>query len=247
VAQADWITITNMASSADVAHTPTMAPSLEPKDGDFTYAFMSHVADVKFSGLCCAAVNFSPLADVHSHHAGGSIRGYMRKHTPVSGPALFAPMFFIASSSGAPDLDDNPSAYKLGLSEQAAAGSPYHITLAKGSLRDSGVKATTGDYLLRGTTSYTTARWFGLRLDVLFNPQGEIVLNVYEDTANNPVSPIWTRPAGFPDAYVDDGLGLLSGTLPLTGTLYVGFGQWSSQVGCCSAFDYLQISRQLNP
>ncbi len=233
MASTDWTPFVNQASSAELVVGATMAPSLSPPDGSFSFGGRALVSGEKFSGMLYNG--FYPLAS----GKGGSIRAYLRKHTPITGTAAYAPMIFFADDY---DMVQDPSGYILGLSE----GAPYYIMLAKGKLSN-GLKTTAAGKLQLGTTPYDSAQWIGLRLDLIHNPQGDLVLDVYYDSAGAPAAPVWARPAGISAAFVDDRLGVLSGSLPNVSQKYMGFGVYTNALGAVAAIDYVRAFQQLTP
>lgn len=155
----------------------------------------------------------------------------------MSGNCAYTPVLFFTEGV---DYALDPQAYILGLSE----GTPYYITLAKGKL-SAGLKTTS--CLAKGATGYTAAQWLGLRLDFIYNPQGDLVFNIYVDHDTSPTGPDWQRPSGIASAIVDDNLGKLTGSVPLTGPFYMGFGMYSAQADSYVGFDYIRMRRQLTP
>lgn len=232
----DWTPLLNQATVSEILMNATMAPGFVPPEGYFTYGFHALVSLPKFRGLICDVTNFNPLAA----SKGGSISAYLRKDTPHSGVCTYAPMLFFINGN---DLaaGTTPQAYILGLSE----GAPYYITFKKGLLTD-GLK-TSDAYVHKGSTGYASAQWLGLRLDFIYNPQGDLVFNIYLDADTLPTAPDWQRPAGLPAAIVDDNLGKLMGSVPLTGQFYIGFGMYSAVEGAFGVFDYIRVQRQLTP
>ena len=230
---ADWTDLPNQATDAEVLGQVTMCPTLYPPEGDFCFGFRSLTSSAKFKGRYYNHAVFAPLAA----SKGGSIHAYVRKDSPMSSACLYAPVLFYVNSI---DYDDDPEGYILGLSE----GVPYYVTLCKGKL-SSGVKTTS--CVAKGATGYSAAQWIGLRFDFIFNPQGDLVFNVYVDADTNPAGPDWQRPTGISAAVVDDNLGKLTGSAPNTDRMYMGFGMYSAQADCYAAFDYVRMRRQLTP
>ena len=236
MAETDWVSFSNEASSAEVLALPTMAPSLVPPDGGlFTFGARSLVADAKFRGKVSTRAGLHPVPA----NKGGSISAYLRKHSPSSGNCLYSPLLFLLDGH---DLASDPEGYLLGLSE----GAPYYIQLRKGRLLD-GLPQTS--YLARSSASFTGAQWIGLKLDLVHNPQGDLVLNVYRDLSAplSPAAPDWQRIAGFSSSYVDDNLGVLSGSVPITAQKYLGFGFFFRETSAVASIDYVKHAAQLTP
>jgi hypothetical protein len=84
-----------------------------------------------------------------------------------------------------------------------------------------------------------------LRLDWVVNPGGDIILKVYEnDLDTNPVdAPVWEAITGMDD-FVDDALGINSGSLPYTSGRW-GKGFTFSDANRRAAVDQLVVENQL--
>lgn len=231
----NWSDLDNQATDADILAKVTMAPSFYPVDGSFTFGFRSLSASPLFRGKLYNEAGFYPLAA----SKGGAIHAYMRKDSPLTGVATFAPMIFFCDDK---DYANDPEGYILGLSE----GAPYNIVFKKGKL-STGLKADAGAGIIVGDVSYAAAQWIGLKLDFIFNPQGDLVFNIFQDSNVDPADPLWERPDGFPTSIVDDNLGKYTGTVPNTAQMFAGFGMYSAQIDCYTAFDFIRMRRQLTP
>lgn len=238
MAEADWTALTaalhHGLDSGDVSKGVSNAFTPPTGGGTFVQGFHTLLAVSGVSGYYYSGTaGFNPIVG----NKGGSIRGALRKYS--SGSPLYAPV--LAMLSNGTDLQ-TASGYYLGLSTE----DPYHIVLKKGLL-------TTGldsddDGVLRYSdeafTSHTT--WFHLRLDVLVNPQLDVVLNVYRNLGNV-TTPTWVAIPGM-DSYVDDSLGVLSGSVPLVLDFRGVIGHYAGGVaGTVSLIDHIELSRQLAP
>lgn len=200
--------------------------------------FRSGVSTTGFGGYYCNRTNYAPIAGTRK---GGSIRMAMKRY--ASG-ALYAPiMGFMVGQD-----PTTAQGYMLGLSE----ASSYQIALRKG-VPSAGLDPSASSILRLSTASYTAvgdsaAAWFHLRLDVLVNPHGETVLNVYRNDLNSyaVTSPTWAAIAGM-DSYVDDSIGILTGSTPYLDGFYAFFGMYSEASGSMALFDHCELYRQTSP
>lgn len=91
-----------------------------------------------------------------------------------------------------------------------------------------------------------TPEWLELELCVTRNTQGDTVIRVRR---NDPpaVGPAWAAIPGMA-SFTDDALGRASGSAPVDGDFYAGFGHYNSgQSGRVSLFDKVAIARHTNP
>ena len=233
---ADWSDFNNQLSSASVIHKSTLAlyTAAAVPEGDFVHGFRSLVANAPgFSGMYCNKANFGPMAK------GGVLRASMRKHT--SHPNLSPMLFFVNSNN----IANAPQGYMLGLSRGAVPA----LQLSKGALT-SGLNPASGQYLRQSAAPASVGTWYDLQLELVWNPQGDLVINVKKNTGTLAV-PIWSDVVGL-ERYIDDNLGALSTTLPIAPPFYAGFGVVVGDgtvgvTGASAFFDYVKLSRQLNP
>lgn len=168
----------------------------------------------------------------------GSIRGALRRY---SSGAQYVPMLaFLAGTNVTTAM-----AYILGLS----GSDPYQIVLRKGLLTG-GLAPTDADVLRVSDESFTSnTLWHHLKLDVLVNPQGDVVLNVYKsDLALNLVTaPDWQPISGM-ESFIDDSNGVITGTAPLvSGFRGVMAHLANGSAGKASFIDHVRVFRQLTP
>jgi hypothetical protein len=224
--------------TSDMVRGPSAAFTVAHAEaGSYVYGFRSIVSTTGFGGKYCNVAGANPGGSLK----GGSIRALMKRY--ASG-GDYAPMIGVLNSTD-PTTGEG---YLLGLS----AGTTYQVVLKKGTPA-SGLDPSSSSVLRASTASYTgvgdgAAVWFHLRLDVLVNPHGEVVLDVYSnDVANEGVdSPTWEAITGM-DQYIDDSFGVLSGSNPIVDPLYFIFGVYSEDAGSIAMFDHIQITRQTAP
>lgn len=200
--------------------------------GSFVFGFNSLVVATGAVGLFSNQVNFAPMA------SGGSITAAI-KRAPSGSPINFAPFLFIGL--GGPSVNDN--GYLLGLQDE----DPHRIALRKGSLA-LGIPAAspgTSGILRRSNATFANDTWLHLRLDMIFNTNGDVILKCFQSdlAAHAVTAPTWAAVGGMDD-FVDDALGINSGSAPYTSGR-VGFGFRASDVTRRAAFDQLTVSRQL--
>jgi hypothetical protein len=205
---------------------------------NFIFGYNSLVTTPGTVGFKVAAANnpsFDPLIDNATNPSGGSIRGAV-KRAVSAGPLGFSPFLFIGLQGSA----GSDQGYLLGLSDN----DPHSIMLRKGSPAGGLDPAGTG--ILRvGASTFVPDTWVHLRLDMIVNPNGDVVLKVFQNNlAANPVTaPVWTTVSGMSD-FIDDALAVNSGSAPLVGGR-VGFGFQTADLQRRGFFDHLQALRQL--
>lgn len=232
MAQADWTELANSLSSASLARGVTSGAVPPNGGGVFVYGFNSRNANAGAAGLFTNQLNFAPMAK------GGTVRGAVQRGLS-GGPLNFSPLLFIGLQGG--DVSD--LGYLLGLSDD----DPHHVVLVKGSFA-AGIPA--GDpgslgILRKSTAAFTPGTWQHLRMDMVYNTNGDVLLQVFRNdlTANPVTAPVWVAIPGMA-TFVDDALGVNSGTLPFTSGR-AGFGFTTKDVSRRGYFDHLEVARQL--
>lgn len=186
--------------------------------------------------------NFSPMS------AGGDVSCALLK-AGGGGNDSHSPFIFL----GAQGVDIFDQAYILGLTET----DPTYIELRKGQLEQglTGDPVGTSGVLARSTNPVSVGTWVHLRLEMVVNASGDVVLNVYQNDLglNSVASPSWVKVAGMSDvvggdpsgatAFIDDAVGANSGSLPYTSGRG-GFGARFSDISRVCLFDHLTLDRQ---
>ena len=245
MAEADWSELSNSLVSGNVARGVTAGISPPNGGGSFVYGFNSLSASPGAVGKYVNATgnpNFAPMQTTGPVATGGSIRGVMQRGVSAEPQIGFAPMLFMHVKTGltsSPDVND--VGYLLGLED----ANPHRIVLRKGSLAGGLTVDTTQSTLRVSAAAFTAGTWIQLRLDCIFNLNGDVVLKVFQNDLNsNPVSaPVWTAVAGMAD-FIDDSLGVNSGSSPLSGG-FCGYGFFVKDLQRRSYFDQIEILRQL--
>lgn len=240
MASSDWTVLTGSQGLSDCDRGVTAGIARPNGGGDFVFGFNSLSLLAGAVALHANQSGFAPMA------SGGTVRAAVQRG-PSAGTENFAPFLF-AGLQGT-TVDDQ--AYMLGLGD----ADPHHIVLAKGIL-SSGLSdeepRPTNNVLLRSTRAYTPGTWVHLRLDVIVQSSGDVLLQIYENNlVMNPVTaPIWALVPGmegpfYPTfaGYVDDALGVNTGSQPLVGGR-AGFGLQKADVQRRAYFDHVQVGRQ---
>jgi hypothetical protein len=234
MSEAEWTFMHTGFDAASVRRGVTTGIARPPNGGKFVYGFNSVV---NTSGAVALYANQASFAPINAR--GGSVRGAVQRGAS-GGPLNFAPFLFL----GANGLDvTSAHAYLLGLDDD----DPHRIVLRKGLITD-GLPSTsvgTNGILAAGTESFVNSTWVHLRLDAIVNTNGDVLLQAYRsDLALHPVdNPAWALVPGI-GQFIDDALGINSGSPPLQGG-YIGFGFQSKDVSRRAFFDQIEVQRQL--
>ena len=231
MAEADWTYLNDGLDIATVDRGVTAGIARPPGGGSFLFAFNSLAAVQGAVGLFCNLVDVAPMAK------GASIRGCVQRG-PGGGPTGFSPFLFLACQGNSV----NDTAYLLGLSDD----DPHRIVLRKGAVAV-GIPDSEGpNVLLASGESFSQGTWLHLRLDVIVNDNGDVVLKVLRnDLDAHPLGspPDWQAVPGMVE-FIDDHLGINSGIQPLTSGRG-GFGMAVADVTRRGYFDHLELLRQV--
>jgi len=223
-----------------------------PGSTHFVFGFNSTQITDGAVAISCSIANFGPIEPrpVHSGSGGGggSIRGCV-KRGQSAGKTGFSPFLFIGANLN----DVQATTYMLGLED----ADPNRIVLVKGQIQHGvpSVDAPGTQTVLRCSQNvYDWDKWHHLRLDMIVNDNGDVVLYAYENDldTNNCNAPVWT-PIEFNDGleypdgvYVDDSLGVMTESDPLLSG-YLGFGFEVSNSARRGYFDHMEVMRQKAP
>jgi hypothetical protein len=230
MAEADWTYLNDGLDIATVDRGVTAGIDAPPGGGNFLFAFNSLAAVDGGVAVFANLVDFAPMAK------GASIRGCIQRG-PGGGPTGFSPFLFLCCQGNSV----NDSAYLLGLSDD----DPHRIILRKGAVVTGLPDSDGTGVLLASGESFVQSTWLHLRLDVIVNDNGDVVLKVFDnDLDNQPlgVAPDWQPVSGMAE-FIDDHLGINSGTQPLTSGRG-GFGFAVSDVTRRGFFDHIELLRQ---
>lgn len=236
MAEVDWTAFTQATNqgldAGDVAKGVSNAFSTPNGGGSFAHVFHSLQPQIGFAGWYFSGLSsFNPFPT----NKGGSIRAALRRY---SAGVNYAPMIGLIAGT---DLDTS-NAYLIGLSNT----DPYQIVLRKGIVKG-GLDPTGSDVLRASNESWASNTIYQhLRLDVIVNPQGDVVLNVFKNDldVNTVTSPNWEAISGM-DSFVDDSVGALTGTAPLISGFRGFFGHFNDgEAGKVSLIDHVELEQQ---
>lgn len=235
MASADWTELNDSLASGSVVRGVSAGFTPPNGGGSFVYGFASQDTSVGAVGSFVNLVDFAPMLK------GGRVTGAI-KRAPSGGPLDFSAFLFI----GLGGTSVNDEGYLLGLSD----ADPSRIVLRKGAISGGlpDLAPASGNGILRRSTTSVDIdadAWTHLRLDMIFNDVGDVRLQVFEnDLAAHALgtAPTWTAIAGMTE-FVDDALGVNSGSAPFTGG-YGGFAFRTSNVTRRALFDHIEVRRQ---
>lgn len=241
----DWSALTGGLTNEQVLGGPTAGTAPPNGGGAHVYGLRSVETAVGAVGLYCTQPNFAPTPTMK----GGRISGAMKRGK--SGAANgFAPFFFFCAQGS----DVSAAAYLLGLSDEDAC----HIELRKGPISE-GLPApavidpaVAPNILMRSADTFAPDSWVHLRLDVLVQGTGDVILQVFSNdlSRQSVTAPVWDLIPGMEGeiaafrGFVDDNLGVNTGSAPLTSGR-IGFGAKFEQSNRVVYFDHIAVERQL--
>jgi len=245
MAQADWQDLSGTTlGSSDVPRGVSAAFTLaHAHAGTYCYVMRSATSTSGFAGKYCDVADFAPFTP--GTRKGGSIRCLMKRY--ASG-GNYAPVIGLLRGTD----PSTAEGYMIGLS----AASSYQVVVKKGAPA-SGLSASGSDILLASDAAFTdvgdaASVWFHLRMDVLVNPHGEVVINASENDvqtiglAAGGGTEVWSSITGM-EQFIDDPAGVFSGSTPHTGNFYAFFGMYTSAAGSIALFDHIEVYRQTSP
>ncbi len=237
MASGDWTELTDGLDSASIDRGVTNGIARPPSTGtnNFLFGFNSLVVATGAVGFFVNAVNFAPTAK------GASITGAIKRGLS-GGPTGFAPMLFV----GLQGASVNDSGYLLGFGDD----DPSRLVLKKGVLA-TGLPNLVPDapengILLRSTDTFAQDVWKHIKLDMIANTNGDVLLQCFEnDLAANPLNdpPVWTAIPGMTQ-FIDDTLQINTGSAPFTSGRG-GYAFHIEDVTRRGFFDHIQLFRQL--
>jgi hypothetical protein len=233
MAETDWTFLNDGLDAATVDRGVTTGIARPPGGGSFVFGFNSLSTAQGAVALFTNQLNFAPMAK------GGSVRGAIQRGVS-GGPLGFAPFFFVGLQG--PSVND--LGYLLGLGD----GDPHHVVLRKGALSGGlpDIPPGTQGVLRRSTGTFMPGTWVHLRLDMIVNLNGDVLLQVFQnDLVANPLggAPSWQPVPGMSE-FIDDALGINSGSQPFTSGR-AGFGFFTKDVTRRGFLDHVEVYRQL--
>lgn len=230
MAAVDWTEMGGGLAAASLKRGVTSGVTPPSGGGSFVYAFKSLDATPGVHGMLVNLAGFNPCAK------GASARAALRRAIGGGGSAVFV----LAALQGAGTASD--LCYMLGLAD----GDPTHLVLRKGTPATGLPDAAVGvdGVLARSRDTFTPGTWVHVRLDLIANPNGDVILQCWRsDLAAHPVaSPVW-EPINGMGAFVDDPCQINSGSPPLIGGR-VGFACWKGATAQRCYVDHFHPQRQ---
>ena len=234
MASANFTTLDDSLDQASLVRGVTSGVGRPNGGGSFCLGFKSLDTAVGAAGLFCNSAGCAPYAQ------GAQVSAALEKL--VCGGATGWSAFLFACLGGTSVTN---TAYMLGISD----GAPAHIVLRKGALSDGLIDATPGisGVLARSSIAIPLGQWVHLRLDVIANLNGDVLLQAFMNdlTAHTVASPTWTAIPGIANM-VDDVTQIVSGSAPLVGGRS-GFAVQKSDVNRVAAVDYVHLEAQTAP
>jgi hypothetical protein len=237
MSESDWTEFDDSVASPTIRRSPTTGITAPVGGEDHTYVWNTTSSGFTGAhGLFYNAINFAPMAK------GGEVMGALVR-LASGGPQDFA-VFLVIGGQGNSVNDD---AYLLGLQDS----NPPRIVLRKGAPSgglpddDGSDPSNAPNILRRSTESVAVGEWVHLRLEMVANEGGgDTILRCWRNDldANDVDNPVWEAIDGMDD-FVDDAVGINSGSVPLSSG-YVGFGFFANNVTRRAAVDHVQANRQ---
>ena len=239
MSESNWSYLTDALDAASVARgvSAGFTPPYHTGSNSYVFGFNSLDSSIGAVGLYDnESGGFNPMS------LGCSVRGAIMRATSA-GPTNFS-CFLFGALGGVSTAD---SCYMLGLSN----ADPYNIMLVKGVLANGIPSSTSADTVLEySTETFNPDTWHHLRLDIIANPNGDVVLKCYTsdlDTYGVDQNTGWTAITGISD-FIDDALGANSYDMGNSDTPYVGgragFGFTTSAIQRRALFDHLRVYKQ---
>lgn len=229
MAQSNFAEAVGSASTASITRGVSSSYTPPSGGGSNVFAFASQDNGTGTVALYLTMGGANPTAK------GGRISAAIQRG-PSAGLTDFAPFLFVQLSN--PNIQG--VAYLLGL------GDGGHVILRKGDLASGlpDLAPGTQGVLARSSSSYPPEAWQHLMLEAIVNLDGDVVLRAYlSDLGAHVVgSPVWVPIPGLP-TYIDDPLGVNSGSPPLTAGR-MGFGFRSADVARVGLVDAVRPAHQ---
>jgi hypothetical protein len=238
MAEADWAFFADGLDSSLVLRGVTAGETPPPGGGNFVFGFNSIVSTAGAVGLYAAQTNFAPMAK-------GMSLSCAIKRGVSGGPTNFSPFLFCGCQNNVIGASPGTMGYMLGLAD----ADPHWITLVKGPILTGtpGVQPPTSGVLAVGNETFLNNTWLQIRLDMIVNTNGDVILQMFRSDLTldgaSVAAPVWFPLPGAAQ-FVDDALGVNSGSLPFTSG-YGGFGYATKDITRRAFFDQLVVSRQL--
>ena len=207
---------------------------------NFVFGFHSQTAGDIAAGAYYNTTDFAPLRNDSAEATGGRVEAALKRGTNgYNATGYSVALFCCLQGASIPGV--NEAGYLLGLSDE----DPSFIVLAKGMPQVPLKAGSSGlTILATSSTSFSWDTWLHLRLDTIVNPNGDVVLNAFKnDLSSHAVTaPVWETIPGI-STYIDDALGVNTGSNPLAGG-YGGYVFQSSEAYRHCLVDQFAMTRQ---
>lgn len=231
MAATDWTELTGSLSTGTLDRGVTTGIARPNGGGNFVYGFNSLATTPGCAGSFVNLTNYSPMAK------GGSVRAAIQRGVS-GGPLNFTPLIFI----GAQGTATTDNAYILGLQDD----DPHRIVLRKGGISGGIPAGASGNGILRrSTATYEPGTWLHIRLDMIVNTSGDVILQAFQSDldVDAVTAPSWVAIPGL-DEFIDDALGVNSGSAPYTSGR-CGWAFVTADVSRRGYLDHVEVLRQL--
>lgn len=230
MAQSDWTAMTGELAAATVSRGVSQGFTPPNGGGSFVYGWKSLQATTGVVGLVVNGSDFYPMAE------GVRVEAAIQRN----GEQQATVMLCQALDSN----DVTANGYLIGLTDDEE---PSHLVVIKGS-PSNGLQEASEGLLLKSTATFAKGTWVHIRMDIIVQPHGDVHIQVAQnaDLATNPVTaPVWTAIDGMDEGYIDDALGVNSGSLPYASGGYAGFAYYTTAIGRYGLIDHVRVARQL--
>ena len=210
----------------------------KPNGGEnFVFGFHSQASATVATGFYALGTNFNPLRDDSGNPTGCSIRAALKRAPSPNVSGYSIAIFGCLQGASAPT--ENDYGYMLGLS----SSDPNVIALAK-CAPIAGLDADASTTLRTSTETFTWDTWVHLRLDIIVNPNGDVVLKASQNNLDITAvtTPYWEAIDGMED-YIDDALAINTGSNPMAGG-WGGVCFQSENANSRALVDHFDIRRQ---
>lgn len=230
MAQSDWNAMGNELAAAMVARGVSQGFTPPNGGGSFVYGWKTLQATTGVAGLTAGDSNFAPTAK------GVRISAAIQRNGNMGGTVMLC--------AGLDANDVGGDGYLLGFTHDEE---PSHLVLQKGSPSNGLLETPTSNVeLCKSSQTFAAGTWAHLQFDLIIQPHGDVHLQLKSsDLGSHTVgSPSWEAIDGMPE-YIDDALGVQSGSVPFNGGGYVGFAYYSESIGRYALIDHVKVARQL--
>lgn len=228
MAESDFTVLSGSLSTALVDRNVTNGFAQPNGGGSWSFGWHSLQPDVGAAGLYYSydPGNFAPMAK------GGRISCAMRRQV---GPDA-TPFLFMSLEGNA--IGD--SGYLIGLAHDE---SPARLIVVKGAPSAGLLLA---NQIVQSNAEYAVDDWLHIQVDIIRQPSDDVLIKVWEnaDLSGDPVdTPDFVLVPGM-EAFVDDNLGITTGSQPYLGG-YCGLVYYTKSTGRYAFHDYFKLARQL--